>query len=135
MGSSGLSSFKRKKDDQEFRGVEPIWLTALRCICVCSPYYEHLSSSNINAVGDCVLLTPEHGGNDYVGNFHLATVDANSWLLIPLLLVKQIGEIKWIGGRRPGGEHAVRIAWFYRPEEVLGGRKVGPTRCPSRFFR
>jgi hypothetical protein len=39
----------------------------------------------------------------------------------PLLQVGKIREIRAIG---KAGQIQVHVAWFYRPEEAMGGRKV-----------
>lgn len=55
-------------------------------------------------VGDCVLIMAEGDPNNeapYIG---------------------RILEIKEPAA--PGDDHEIRVCWFYRPEEVLGGRKV-----------
>eukprot|EP00887_Chlorella_sp_A99_P005970 scaffold27.g5970.t1 len=56
------------------------------------------------AMGDCVLIMAEGDPNNeapYIG---------------------RILEIKEPAA--PGDDHEIRVCWFYRPEEVLGGRKV-----------
>ena len=40
----------------------------------------------------------------------------------PLFL--QIAEIRDIRGKVGDDAYRVQVAWFYRPEEIVGGRKV-----------
>ena len=43
----------------------------------------------------------------------------------------QVGRIKDIRAMGKSGQIQVQVAWFYRPEEAMGGRKVQPLHFKS----
>ena len=48
------------------------------------------------------------------------------WVLTRLTLPAQIGKIKEALQDPTDDEHVeLKLCWFYRPEEAVGGRKVG----------
>ena len=47
--------------------------------------------------------------------------------------IVQVGRIRDIRAVVKTGQIQVQVAWFYRPEEAMGGRKVKPALHPTPF--